>query len=84
MKYIDNEVLEFKNIAKAEPKYYHSMMHGPALTLQCEVLGCYSWGRLPYLLSVLGLTTGSHPFAAAVTVLGQLYTQLNPQASLSN
>jgi hypothetical protein len=30
MKYIDNEVFEFKNIAKAKLKYYHSVIQGPA------------------------------------------------------
>jgi hypothetical protein len=32
-KYIDNEVFEFKNIAEAKPKYYNSMMQGPASAL---------------------------------------------------
>jgi hypothetical protein len=78
-KYIDNEVSEFKNIAEAKPKYYHSMMQGPALALRCEVLGCCSWGGLPSLLLILRLTTGPHPFATTVTVLEHLYTQINPQ-----
>jgi hypothetical protein len=30
---MDNEVFELKNIVKAKPKYYHSMMQGPASAL---------------------------------------------------
>jgi hypothetical protein len=40
MRYIDNEVFEFKNIAEAKPKYYHSVIQGPTSALRCEVLGC--------------------------------------------
>jgi hypothetical protein len=65
-RYIDNEVLELKNIAETEPKYYHSAIQGPASTLRCDVLGCCSRGGLPCLLSNLGLTIGPHPTAIAV------------------
>jgi hypothetical protein len=69
-----------KNIAEAKPKYYHSMMQGAASALRCEVLSCCSRGRLPCLLPVLRLTTGPHPLATSVTILGHLCTQFNPQA----
>jgi hypothetical protein len=77
---MDNEVFEFKNIVKAKPKYYHSAMQGPASALRCEFLSCCSWGGLPSLLPVLGLTTGPHPFATTIAILKHVCTQLNPQA----
>jgi hypothetical protein len=55
------------NIAEAKPKYYHSAIQGPASALRCEVLGCSSRGRLPSLFPNIGLTTGPHPLATAVT-----------------
>jgi hypothetical protein len=65
--YIDNEVFEFKNIAEAKSKYYHSVIQGPTSALRCEVLGCCSRGGLPSLLPILGLAIEPHPTAAAVT-----------------
>jgi hypothetical protein len=76
MRYIDNEVFEFKNIAEAKPKYYHSVIQGPASALRCEVLGCYSQGGLPSLFPNIRLTTGPHPLTTAVTKPWHLYTQL--------
>jgi hypothetical protein len=73
---IDNEVFKFKNIAEMKPKYYHSAIQGPTSALRCEVLGCCSWGELPSLLPILGLTIGPHPIATAVIILWHLYTQL--------
>jgi hypothetical protein len=73
---MDNEVFEFKNIAEAKPKYYHSVIQGPASDLRCEVLGCCSQGGLPCLLPNLRLVIGPHPIATAVIILWQLYTQL--------
>jgi hypothetical protein len=74
-------VFEFKNIAEAKPKYYHTAIQGPASTLRCEVLSCCSWGGLPCLLPILGLTIGPHPTATAVTKPWHLCTQLkNSQA----
>jgi hypothetical protein len=64
------------NIAEAKPKYYDSAIQGPASALRCEVLGCCSRGGLPSLFPLLGLTTGPHPLATAVTKPWQLYTQL--------
>jgi hypothetical protein len=52
------------------------MIQRPASALRCEVLGCCSWGRLPYLLPILGFTIGPHPTDAAITKLWHLYTQL--------
>jgi hypothetical protein len=75
---MDNEVFEFKNIAKAKPKYYHSAMQGAASALRCEFLSCCSRGGLPSLLLVLRLTTGSHPFTTTVVILRHVCTQLNP------
>jgi hypothetical protein len=69
-------VFEFKNIAEAKLKYYHSAIQGPASAIGCEVLNCYSQGGLPSLLPVLGLTTGPYPFATAVTILRHLCTQI--------
>jgi hypothetical protein len=77
---MDNEVFEFKNIAEAKPKYYHSVVQGPASAVQCEFLNCCSRGGLPSLLPVLRLTTGPHPFATTVAILRHVCTQLNPQA----
>jgi hypothetical protein len=62
-------VFEFKNIAEAKPKYYQSVIQGPASALRCEVLDGCSRDRLPSLFPVIRLTTGPHPFAAAVTIL---------------
>jgi hypothetical protein len=73
-------VFEFKNIVEAKPKYYRSVIQWPASALGCEVIGCCSRGGLSCLLLILGLTTGSHPFVTAVTILGHVCTQLNPQA----
>jgi hypothetical protein len=67
----------FKNIAEAKPKYYHSAIQGPASALRCEVLGCCSRDRLPSLFPDIGLTTGPHPLATAVTKPWQLYTHNN-------
>jgi hypothetical protein len=61
-------VFKFKNIAEAKPKYYHSVIQGPASALRCEVLGCCSQGGLPSLLPILGLTNGPHPIAIAITI----------------
>jgi hypothetical protein len=69
-------VFEFKNIAEAKPKYYHSVIQGPASALRCEVLGCYSQGGLPSLLPILGLANGPHPIAIAITIPWHLSTQL--------
>jgi hypothetical protein len=66
-RYIDNEVFEFKNIAEAKPKYYHSVIQGSTSALRCEVLGCCLQGGLPSLLLIIGLTIGPHPTATAVT-----------------
>jgi hypothetical protein len=55
------------NIAEAKPKYYHSALQGPASALRCEILGSCSQGGLPSLFSNIGLITGSHPLATAVT-----------------
>jgi hypothetical protein len=74
-RYINSEVFEFKNIAEAKPKYYHSSIQGPASALGCEVLDCCSRGGLPSLFSDLGLTTGPHPLVTAVTKPWQLCTQ---------
>jgi hypothetical protein len=57
------------NIAEAKPKYYHSTILGPASVLRCEVLSCCSPGGLPSLFPLLGLATGPHPLATAVTKL---------------
>jgi hypothetical protein len=73
-------VFKFKNIAEVKPKYYLSIMQGPASTLQCDVLDCCSRDGLPCLLPVLRLATGSHPLATVVTILRHLCTQFNPQA----
>jgi hypothetical protein len=69
-------VFEFKNIAEANPKYYHSVIQGPASALRCEGLGCCSWGRLPSLLPNFGLTIGPHPIATAVTIFWHLCTEM--------
>jgi hypothetical protein len=75
----------FKNIAEAKPKYYHSVIQGPASALRCKVLGCCSRGGLPSLLPDIGLTTGPHPLATAVTKLWQLCTHIKKhKQSLSN
>jgi hypothetical protein len=63
-----------------KPKYYHSVIQGPASTLRCEVLGCSSRGGLPSLFPLLGLATGPHPLATAVTKPWQLYTHTTTQA----
>jgi hypothetical protein len=68
--------LSFKNKAEAKPKYYHSAIQGPASALRCEVLGCCSWGGLPSLFPLLGLTTGPHPLVTTVTKPWHLCTQL--------
>jgi hypothetical protein len=60
-------VFEFKNIAEAKPKYYHSAILGPASALRCEVLGCCSRGGLPSLFPIIGLITGPHPLTTVVT-----------------
>jgi hypothetical protein len=52
------------------------MIQGPASALGCEVLSYCSRGGLPSLLPILGLTTGPHPLATAVTILCHLCTQL--------
>jgi hypothetical protein len=52
---------------EAKPKYYHSVIQGPASAVRCEVLGYYSWGGLPSLFPIIGLTTGPHSLATAVT-----------------
>jgi hypothetical protein len=57
----------FKNIVEAKPKYYHSVIQGYTSALRCEVLGYCSRGGLPSLLPDLGLTTGPHSLATAVT-----------------
>jgi hypothetical protein len=69
-------VFELKNIAEAKPKYYHSAIQGPASALRCEVLGCCSWGGLPSLFPIIGLTTGPHPLTTAITKPWHLCTQL--------
>jgi hypothetical protein len=69
-------VFEFKNITEAKPKYCHSVIQGTASALWCEVLGCFSRGGLPSLFLVLRLTTGPHPFAAAVVKLRHVCTQI--------
>jgi hypothetical protein len=73
-------VFLFKNIVEAKQKYYHSAMQGPASALRCEFLSCCPRGGLPTLLPVLGLTTGSHPFATTVAIIRHVCTQFNPQA----
>jgi hypothetical protein len=60
-----------------KPKYYHSMIPGPALALWCEVLGGYSQGGLPSLFVVLRLTAGPHTFTTAVAILRHICTHLN-------
>jgi hypothetical protein len=85
MRYIDNEVFEFKNIAEVKPKYYHSVIQGSASILRCEVLGCCSQGGLSSLLPNIGLTTGPHPPATVVTKHWYLCTQIKiHKQSLSN
>jgi hypothetical protein len=75
----------FKNIAEAKPKYYQSVIQGPASILRCEVLDCCSRGGLPSLFPDIGLTTGSHPLVTAVTKSWQLCTHNNKhKQSLSN
>jgi hypothetical protein len=75
----------FKNIAEAKPKYYHSAIQGLASALRCEVLGCSSQGGLPSLFPNIGLATGPHPLATAVTIPWQLCTHINKhKQSLSN
>jgi hypothetical protein len=69
-------VFKFKNIAEVKPKYYHSVIQGPASALRCEVLGWCSRGGLPSLLPILGLAIGPHPTAIVVTMLWHLCTQL--------
>jgi hypothetical protein len=68
-------VFEFKNIAEAKLKYYHSVIQGPASALRCEVLDCCSRGGLSSLVPVLGLVIGPNPTVATVTILWHLYTQ---------
>jgi hypothetical protein len=68
-------VSEFKNIAEVKPKYYHSVIQEPALTLRCEVLGCCSLDRLLSLLLILGLAIEPHPIATTV---------INPDISAHN
>jgi hypothetical protein len=63
---IDTEIVKFY-IAEAKPKHYHLAIQGPASALRSEVLDCCSHGRLPSLFPLLGLTTGPHPLATAVT-----------------
>jgi hypothetical protein len=75
----------FKNIAEVKPKYYHSAIQGPASARRCEVLGGCSWGGLPSLFPNIGLTTGPHPLATAVTKPWQLCTNINKhKQSLGN
>jgi hypothetical protein len=69
-------VFEFKNIAEAKPKYYHSEIQGPASALKCEVFDCCSRGELPSLFTILGLAVGPHPTGTTVTKPWHLYTQL--------
>jgi hypothetical protein len=69
-------MFEFKNIAKAKPKYYHLTMQGPTSALWCEVLICCSQGRLPCLLPVLGLTIGPHLITTACAILRHVCTQI--------
>jgi hypothetical protein len=66
---MDNKVFEFKNIVEAKPKYYHSMIQGPASALRCEVIGYCSRGGLQSHLPILRLTTGPHSLATAVIIL---------------
>jgi hypothetical protein len=61
-------MFEFKNMVEANPKYYHSIIQGPASAIRYEVLGCWSRGGLPCLLPILGLAIGPHPIATAVTI----------------
>jgi hypothetical protein len=75
----------FKNIAEAKPKYYHSAIQGSASTLRCEVLDCCSQGGLPSLFPNIGLATGPHPLATAVTKPWQLCTHIiKHKQSLNN
>jgi hypothetical protein len=60
-------MFEFKNIAEAKLKYYHSAIQGPASALRYEVLGCCSRGGLLSLLPNIRLTTGPHPLTTTVT-----------------
>jgi hypothetical protein len=74
-----------KNIAEAKPKYYHSVIQGPASALRFEVLGCCSRGGLPSLFPNIGLVTGPHPLATVVTKPWQLCTHINKhKQGLSN
>jgi hypothetical protein len=52
------------------------MIQGSASALRCEVLGCCSLGGLPNLFPLLGLATGPHPLATAVTKPCQLCTHI--------
>jgi hypothetical protein len=61
-------VFEFKNIAEAKPKYYHSVIQGPSSAIRCDVLGCCSWGGLPSLLPNFGFAIGPHPADTTVTI----------------
>jgi hypothetical protein len=67
---------KFKDMAEAKPKYYHSVIRGPASALRSEVLGCCSRGGLPSLISILRRSIGPHPTAIAVTKPWHLCTQL--------
>jgi hypothetical protein len=69
-------MFEFKNVVEAKPKYYHSAIQGPSSALRCEVLDCCSRGGLPSLFPNIGLTTGPHPLAKAITKPWHLYTHI--------
>jgi hypothetical protein len=68
-------VFEFKNIAEAKPKYYHSMIQMLASALRCKVLIYCSQDGLPSLLPILGHANGPHPFATAVAIFRHVCTQ---------
>jgi hypothetical protein len=59
-RYIDNEMFEFKNIAEAKLKYYHSVIQGSASALAYKVLDCFSRGGRPSLLLNFRFVIGPH------------------------